>query len=304
MMAMGTIKSLILGPDKGDIGELKEKYGPPPSQFIRLPNGVNVHLRDEGDPDAPPIVFVHGHTEDLHTWNHIVKNLVESFRVIRFDLRRHGLTGPAPDNHYRIENYVSDLSMIIDHIGIDSFVLIGHSMGGRISARYAMGKPERVSNLVLLSASGAPIKEESSPPMALRMMKNPFGRFLIKRIWSRNMAKKSLEDMVFDKSSITEEEIDRMWDFSTYPGNMDAMFREFGETWDFFDPADIKEITSNTLLIWGKEDSICPPSMGNWYDSNLPNSTMVVLPNIGHNPHFECPDRCSDEISSWLCART
>ena len=301
---MGAIRSLIFGPDRGDVGELKAKYGSPPSQFIRLSNGVNVHLRDEGDPDAPPIVLVHGHTEDLHTWNHIVKNLVESFRVIRFDLRRHGLTGPAPDNDYRIENYVSDLSLIVDHIGIDSFVLVGHSMGGRISAGYALEKPERVNNLVLLSASGAPVKEESSPPMALRAMKNPFGRFLIRRIWSRSMAKKSLEDMVFDGSSITDEEIDRMWDFSIYPGNMDAMFQEFRETWDAFDPADIKEITTNTLLIWGKEDSICPESMGIWYDSHLPNSTMVVMPNIGHNPHFECPDRCSDEISSWLGALT
>ena len=39
------------------------------------------------------------------------------------------------------------------------------------------------------------------------------------------MAKSSLEGMVFDESSITEEEVDRMWDFSIYPGNMDAMFR-------------------------------------------------------------------------------
>ncbi len=301
---MGAIRALIFGPDRGDVGELKAKYGSPPSQFIRLSNGVNVHLRDEGDPDAPPIVLVHGHTEDLHAWNHIVKNLVESFRVIRFDLRRHGLTGPAPDNDYRIENYVSDLSEVVDHIGIGSFVLIGHSMGGRISARYTLERPERVNNLVLLSASGAPVKEESSPPMALRAMKNPFGRFLISRIWSRSMAKKSLEDMVFDGSSITDEEIDRMWDFSIYPGNMDAMFQEFRETWAAFDPADIKEITTNTLLIWGKEDSICPESMGIWYDSHLPNSTMVVIPNIGHNPHFECPNRCSDEISSWLAALT
>ena len=233
-----------------------------------------------------------------------MKNLVESFRVIRFDLRRHGLTGPAPDNDYRIENYVSDLSMVVDHIGIDRFVLVGHSMGGRISARYALEKPDRVNNLVLVSASGAPAKEDRSPPMALRAMKNPFGRFLIRRIWSRSMAKKSLEDMVFDGSSITDEEIDRMWDFSIYPGNMDAMFQEFRETWDALDPADIKEIATNTLLIWGKEDSICPESMGIWYDSHLPNSTMVVMPNIGHNPHFECPDRCSDEISSWLGALT
>lgn len=297
---MGGIRSLIFGPEKGDVRGLRAKYGSPPSQFITLSNGVNVHLRDEGDPEAPPIVFVHGHSEDLHTWNRLVKQLVESFRVIRFDLRRHGLTGPALDNEYRIENYVSDLSMVIDHLGIDSFVLVGHSMGGRISVRYTMGNPERVNSLILLSASGAPRKAEASPPMALRLMKNPLGRFLIKRIWSRNMAKNTLVDMVFDESSITDEEIDRMWDFSIYPGNMDAMFREFADTWEDFNPTEIREITTNTLLIWGKEDSICPEIMGSWYDSQLPNSTMVVLPNIGHNPHFECPDRCLDEISSWM----
>ena len=297
---MGGIRSLVFGPGKGDVERLREKYGSPPSQFITLPNGVNVHLRDEGDPEAPPIVLVHGHSEDLHTWNQLVKHLVESFRVIRFDLRRHGLTGPAPDNEYRIESYVSDLSMLIEQLGIESFVLVGHSMGGRISVKYTIGNRERVNSLILLSASGAPRKEKTPQPMALRLMRNPFGRALVKRIWSRNMAKNSLMDMVFDESSITDEEIDRMWDFSKYPGNMDAMFREFAETWKDFNPTEISEIATNTLLIWGKEDTVCPESMGEWYDSQLPNSTMVRFPNIGHNPQFECPDRCLDEISSWM----
>ena len=75
-------------------------------------------------PTSPVIVFVHGHSEDLQTWNQLVKKLVENFRVVRYDLRRHGLTGPALDNEYRIGNYVSDLSMIVDHLGIDNFVLV------------------------------------------------------------------------------------------------------------------------------------------------------------------------------------
>ena len=49
--------------------------------------------------------------------------------------------------------------------------------------------------------------------MALKLMKNPLGRALIRRLWSRKMAKDSLMDMVFDGSSITDKEIDRMWDF-------------------------------------------------------------------------------------------
>ena len=279
---------------------MRRKYGSPPSEFIVLPNGVNLHVRDEGDPESPAIVFLHGHTEDLHTWNELANELVEKFRVIRFDLRRHGLTGPSQDNEYNLESYVSDLSLFIQHFELDNFVLIGHSMGGRISTKYTIENPEKVNGLVLLSASGAPREEKTSPPMALRMMKNPLGRALIRRMWSRKMAKSSLEDMVFDSSEITDEEVDRMWDFSRYPGNMNAMFREFAKPWEDFKPKEIEGIFTNTLLIWGEEDTICPISMGEWYNSHLPNSKLIRLQNIGHNPQFECPDKCLDEITSWM----
>ena len=297
---MGRIRTLLLGNKEEDVEVLKGKYGTHPSEFIALPNGVNLHVRDEGNPESPVIIFLHGHTEDLHTWNNMAKKLVENFRVIRFDLRRHGLTGPAQDNEYKLESYVSDLSLLIQHFELDNFVLIGHSMGGRISTKYTIENPEKVNGLVLLSASGVPREEKTSPPMALRMMKNPFGRALIRRVWSRKMAKDSLMDMVFDSSSITEEEVDRMWNFSRYPGSMNAMFREFAKPWEDFKPIEIEGISTNTLLIWGEEDTICPISMGEWYDSQLPTSKLVRLQNIGHNPQFECPDKCLDEITSWM----
>ena len=297
---MGRIRTLLFGQKEEDIGFLRRKYGPPPSEYIALPNGVNIHVRDEGNADSPPIVLVHGHTEDLHTWNELAKKLIEDFRVIRFDLRRHGLTGPARDNEYKLESYVTDLSMLIEHLRIDNFVLVGHSMGGRISVEYTMKYSENVKGLILLSSSGAPRKEKTPQPIALKLMKNPLGRALIKRIWSRKMAKSSLEDMVFDGSSITDEEIDRMWDFSKYPGSMDAMFREFAETWEEFHSTEIEGISTNTLLIWGEEDTICPVDMGEWYDSKLPNSAIVRFAKIGHNPQFECPSKCLDEILSWL----
>jgi pimeloyl-ACP methyl ester carboxylesterase len=210
------------------------------------------------------------------------------------------LTGPASDDQYGIESYVSDLSLVIEHLGIDSCDLVGHSMGGRIAVKYSMENPDRVRNLVLLAASGTPRENEGSPPLAMKLMKNPLGRFLIKRMWSRKMAKDTLIDMVHDGSLVTDEEVDRMWEFSRYPGSMDAMFREFGMVWDDFAPEEIEKIATNTLLIWGEEDTICPVDMGMWYNSHLPNSTFIRLPEIGHNPQFECPGVCLDEISSWL----
>ena len=127
---MGGVKSLLFGPTWEDVDVLNQTYGAPPSQFITLPNGETIHLRDEGKKGASPLVLVHGHSEDMHTWNGLVERLVEEFRVIRYDLRRHGLTGPASDDGYSIERYVADLAMVVDHLGLERFVLLGHSMGG------------------------------------------------------------------------------------------------------------------------------------------------------------------------------
>ncbi len=297
---MGAIKSFIFGRKSVAPNELKAMYGSSPSQFIELSNGVNVHFRDEGNPKGLAVVFVHGHTEDLHTWSEMIRNMNGEFRLVRYDLRRHGLTGPAPDGEYKIDNYISDLSMFIENLGIERFVLVGHSMGGRISVKYTIENQQKVHALVLLSSSGAPPKEKGSPPMALRLMKNPVGRFLLKRIWSRKMAMKSLQGMVFDKSLIADNEIDRMWYFSNYPGNMDAMFKEFTTNWNDFDSNEINDLKTKTLLIWGQEDTICPVNMGDWYQTNLQNSTIVKIPEIGHIPQLESPKKCVEEISSFL----
>ena len=297
---MGGVRSLLFGPTWEDVGALKGRYGASPSQFITLPHGEMIHLRDEGEKGAPPLVLVHGHSEDLHTWNGLVKRLIDDFRVIRFDLRRHGLTGPASDNTYSIERYVADLAMVVEHLGIERFVLVGHSMGGRISVRYAMEHQDMVSHLILLSASGAPREQQTKPPLALRLMKNPLGRFMIKRMWSRKMAKESLQDMVHDDSTITVEEVDRMWAFSRYPGSMEAMFREFADTWADFTPEEIKGMSTRTLLMWGAEDSICPVRMGEFYHEHLQHSDLIVVPNVGHLPQLECPERCVEGMSRWM----
>ena len=55
--AMGRIRSLILGTKSEDVDCLRERYGAPPSQYVTLSNGENIHLRDEGDNGAPRLSF-------------------------------------------------------------------------------------------------------------------------------------------------------------------------------------------------------------------------------------------------------
>ena len=92
-------------PDRS-VAQLAARWAPPPSTFIDVA-GMKVHLRDEDPRDDPsPIILLHGTAASLHTWEGWVEALKSKRRVIRFDLPGFGLTGPAPDENYTIENYV------------------------------------------------------------------------------------------------------------------------------------------------------------------------------------------------------
>ena len=105
--------------------------------------------------------------------------------------------------------------------------------------------------------------------------------------------------MVHDGSLITDEEVDRMWEFSRYPGSMDAMFRGIWDgLWDDFTSNEIEKITTNILLIWEKKIPFAQLIWGVWYCSCLPQLEIYSdCQQSAHNPHFECPDVCLDEIT-------
>lgn len=72
----------------------------PMSRFIDLPNGANMHYRDEGNPDGPVLVMIHGGFDSLHNSEGWVEPLGAEFRLISMDLLGHGLTGTYPANIY------------------------------------------------------------------------------------------------------------------------------------------------------------------------------------------------------------
>jgi hypothetical protein len=77
---------------------LKAKYANPTSKFVTLENGVNVHYRDQGRADGPPLVLVHGFAANLDTWEPWVARLGDTYRVVSLDLPalRPEPPGPAP----------------------------------------------------------------------------------------------------------------------------------------------------------------------------------------------------------------
>lgn len=95
-------------------------------------NGLNIHYRDWGDPQLPPLLILHGGGNSIsRTWDHVAAALANRFRIIVPDLRGNGESSWAPDYSWRL--ILDDALHLMDALGLRQTVLCGHSLGGRVA---------------------------------------------------------------------------------------------------------------------------------------------------------------------------
>ena len=295
---------LLLREPDTDPQAMWAKYGADPSQKVQLADGRTIHLRDEGPTngqgDAPLIVLLHGSNADLHTWQLWVDRLKADYRVIRYDQRGHGLTGPAPDGDYRTDAFVADVDAVADRLGLERFVLAGNSMGGGIAMAYALQRPERLDGLVLVDAGGADIKRKGSGNLLFTLAAIPLVNKLMAQITPRSLVERSFSQSVANQAVVTPEAIARYWVLARYPGTREATLARFSQPRTPFTPPQVGAVMVPTLVMWGEQDSLIPFEAAGWYMDHLPNATLAAYKGIGHIPMEEAPDRSAADLRAFL----
>ncbi|MFT6918507.1 MAG: pimeloyl-ACP methyl ester carboxylesterase [Cognaticolwellia sp.] len=285
-------------PDRS-VAELSQRWAPEPSQFLNIA-GMNIHLRDEGPiSDKEPIVLIHGTSASLHTWDGWVEVLKEQRRVIRFDLPAFGLTGPDPQNDYRIEHYADVVIAVLDKLQINKSVLAGNSLGGYIAWTTAVLHPDRVSKLILVDASGYPY-ESKSMPLAFKLSKNPLTSLLLKNVLPRSLVARSIKNVYGNPDLVSDELVERYYQLSLREGNRSALKARFEQTLPGPLAKKIQTIKQPTLLLWGKKDQLIPVKFGVQFAQEIPKSQLIVFDNLGHVPHEEDPQATVSAVIKFL----
>ena len=283
-----------------DPDEMYAKYGTPPSQMLAIGDDRRIHVRDEGPRDAPVIMLLHGSNADLLTWQQWADALKSQYRVIRFDQRGHGLTGPAPDGDYSLEGFHADIDAVADALNVERFTLAGNSMGGAIAMGYAIANPERLDALVLVDAGGAPIEREGGGNLAFKLAAMPGVGNVMSQLLPRSLVEKSLSQSVSNQAVVTPEAVDRYWEMARYPGNRAATRLRFSTPRKSFAAEEVSAVEVPTLVMWGEEDALIPYEAAGWYMEHLPNATLANYPGIGHIPMEEAPERSAADLQGWL----
>ncbi len=261
----------------------------PDSSFVQLSGGITEY-EVSGPVDGEPIVLVSGFSVPFYCWDPIIAGLNEAgFRVYRYNHYGRGLSDHA-SSPYGPELFEEQLSEFLDAMDISGAVnLVGLSMGGAISVRFANRHPQRLARLCLISPAGFPIEESFSA----KLVKVPvIGDFIFALIGDSVMMKRNRGNLYhFASHPEFQEQFERQF---AYRGTGRALLSTLRHM-PFTDMAEeYRTLGGRNLpvsLIWGEEDAIIPIAHHKLVRETLPQTVFHPLAGTGHVSVYESPEK-------------
>jgi pimeloyl-ACP methyl ester carboxylesterase len=264
-----------------------------------------------------PIIANHGLSEDVGYWGDtgITARLIKKYRFIPYEMRGHGRTVVQGEPYgYDVDTMIGDINALADHLGLQKFHLLSHATGGMLAARYGMKHSDRLLSLMLTDA-GPATRTPIPPPYAVNLTeeeRRKLNEEALKHIddkttreerkarWLQNPG-----PFTFTIAARPEPERDRMFEsmngFYNRRLSQRAMFDFRNSFYSDPDPrvAELRGIKCPTLVLLGEHDVVfLEPSK--LMAREIPNSKLVVIPDVGHMTAIEAPERTADEILAFL----
>jgi pimeloyl-ACP methyl ester carboxylesterase len=153
-----------------EVQPIDQARWPSRKQRVRLSNGLEIAYVELGDRDAPPVLLLHGYTDNSRVWS-LIAPYLSGYRLLIPDQRGHG-DSSAPACCYAVTDFAEDARLFLDAVGVERAAVVGHSLGSMVGQLLAAEHPDRVERLVLAGSTAlAPVRRGDplwSQIMALR----------------------------------------------------------------------------------------------------------------------------------------
>ena len=265
--------------------------------------GRPVNVIDLGE--GPAVVFVHGLSGSWPNWLEQLPRFAKDYRVIAMDLPGFGYS-PMPAEEITIEGYARIVDGLLATLGIDAAVLVGNSMGGFISAELAIGYPQRVERLVLVSAAGISTHKNAQVERVMPAMQRIQRVLAIYTAWMAAQShavarRRGLRNATFGlvtrhPSRLAPALVAEQLKGSGKPGFMQALQAIL----DYPIRERLPEIACPTLIVWGDEDRLITVHDAEVFQRLIPSSRKVVFEGTGHMAMLERPDAFNELLEGFL----
>lgn len=255
-------------------------------------DGLSIAYERRGE--GPPLVLVHGGLIDHREWRHQLDGLSDEFTVVAWDAPGCGASSDPPET-FRMAEYADCLAALIESIGLERPHVLGLSWGSTLALELYRRRPDLPRSLVLTAAyagwAGSLPPEEVAERLEgfLPQMDRPA------REWVHEYIPTLLTHRA--PKAMADELVEIMAD-SRQAGLRPMLLAMAG--------ADLRDVLPTisvpTLLLYGEEDVRSPIEVAKEMHAAIPGSTLVVLPEVGHQSNVEAPDRFNDAVRTFLRA--
>ena len=307
-------------------------------------NGIRMAYYEEGAEGALPVIFSHGFPELAYSWRHQLPAVAAAgFRAIAPDQRGYGLTNaPEKIEDYDITQLTGDLVALLDHLGEEKAIFVGHDWGGMVVWAVGQLHPSRVAGVVGVNTPFLP----RAPMKPIDMMRAAFGeshyivhfqqpgdadrrlaadtRRTLSQLYRKGVPLKQLMDEAkktgkrpsFNLCEIVEGE-DAPGEMCVSPEELDfyvKMFEKSGFTgginwyrnmnrnWELMENVPQK-MEAPSLMVTAKNDVALPPSLAKGMERYVPDLETYMIEDCGHWTQSEQPARLNEILTTWLTKR-
>lgn len=235
---------------------------------------VNLFYKEAGK--GPMMILLHGYPLDHSIWSPIVPFLTREARLIMPDLRGHGQS-PSPDGIYTMPEMANDVLNLLDQLGEEKAILVGHSMGGYVVLNFQHQYPNRMSGLALVASragSDSAERKQERINTANQVLKSGVGLVadsMLTRLSSKTSLYPRLTDIMLRTSA------------KGIAGTLRGIAeREDATSW-------LQQVKIPSLVLAGEMDMIVPLDESRNMSEAMPDCELVIAKGCGHMPMMESP---------------
>lgn len=248
-----------------------------------------IHFLEWGDPEAPPLLLIHGGNQSAHSWDLVNLHWADRYHIFAYDQRGHGDSEWARDADYSVPTLTQDALAFIRQLGLERPIIIGHSLGGLVTLTLTLQQPSLPRALVIV---------DTGPEIAQQ------GAQTVRNFMVANAEFESVEEFVervraYDPFR-SREHIERTVRYNLlrradgkYVAKSDRLLHDA----DYMRRVPIGEhsltleavlaIPCPVLVLRGEQSPVLEPAAAERFAAALPQGRLVTVANCGHNVHTQ-----------------
>jgi pimeloyl-ACP methyl ester carboxylesterase len=271
-------------------------------------NGIKLHYVTQGE--GPLMLMLHGFPEFWYSWRHQIPEFAKDYKVVALDLRGYNESDkPSEQSAYGMNEFIKDIEGVIQGLGYDRCILVGHDWGGAIAWCFAYAHPEMVERLIVLNIPH-PAKFAEGLRNPQQLLRSSYAFFFQLPVlpelliqWSDYQAIESaLKGMAINKSTFSQADIEIYKDAASKRGALTAMINYYRNAFSSFWQQKWSLLEVPTLMIWGENDTALGKELTYGTEQYVRNFQIRYIPNCSHWVQQERPDLVNEYIREFLGA--